>query len=284
MRVLVFGSTGFLGRHVLPAVTHAGHDVVTIGRSPSTDIAWDMSYGPSLEHIVDEIAPGVAINLLGAGISDPAIDPQVMETVNSRMPQLLLESLARVNPAIHLIHASSSTESPSESGTFESEYSRTKASGTRELVRHARESGGKLTVLRVHNTYGADQPGNRFIASTVDQVLRGEAVSLRYPKRIRDFVHVDDVAGSFAAAVSREADAVSHFEVGTGVGTSLDEVARLIAEEVGVPYVPDHSDTPIDEHPVTVAKLENLLQPATISLPAGIARVVRERREGGVNR
>jgi len=279
----MLGSTGFLGRHIAPALRAAGHTVITTGRSPEVDIPCPVLDLVSLAQVVRDSQPEAIVNLLGAGLSHPTADTQTMDLINTSVPLLLARSISAANPEIHLIHAASSTEDSSDSGDFESEYSRTKAAGTRALLDFAQNSSQPVSVLRIHNTYGSDQPGRRFFASIVDSCLAGETVRLNYPNRIRDFIHVDDVAAAFVGASQQLHPGIREFEVGTGTGASLSEVAGMIATEAG--ESPDLIlDSPhADRHPATVANSDRLIRPASITLAQGIRSVVRDRREGDVH-
>ena len=280
----MLGSTGFLGRHIAPALRAAGHTVITTGRSPEVDIPCPVLDLVSLEQVVRDSRPDAIVNLLGAGLSDPSADTQTMDLINTSVPLLLARSIDAADPEIHVIHAASSTEEPSGSGDFESEYSRTKAAGTRALLHFAQESSQPVSVLRIHNTYGSDQPGRRFFASVVDSCLAGETVRLNYPNRVRDFIHVDDVAAAFVVASQQPHPGIREYEVGTGVGTLLREVARMVAIEAS--RSPDLilENPHADKHPATVANSDRLIRPASITLAHGIRSVVRDRREGDTHR
>jgi UDP-glucose 4-epimerase len=52
---------------------------------------------------------------------------------------------------------------------------------------------------------------------------------------IRDYVFVSDVAEAFVSAVARDERAVSVYNIGTGVGTSVAELVSLILQYVRVP-------------------------------------------------
>lgn len=279
MSVLVLGASGFLGRHITGALRDSGYDVITVGRSGSMDVVVNGTDAERLESVAREVDPSSVINLLGAGLSDPNADAQVMEVVNARFPADLAELLAKVAPGCHLIHAASSTEVPAADGSYESEYSRTKSEGTAALA----SFGGYLpvTILRVHNTYGGDQPAQRFVASAIDSLVDGHKIELRYPERVRDFIHVDDVSASFVAAVGSPVEGHVTYEVGTGVGTSLGSVVRMVASIVGADDPLILSPSVEDQHPRTVASPDSLLRPVTIDLQAGLEMTVNERLRKG---
>lgn len=92
-----------------------------------------------------------------------------------------------------------------------------------------------LTILRFQNVYG---PGQSLINSYTGIVSlfsqlsrRGESIPLYEDGAItRDFVFIEDVAASLAAvAVQPPAGAVTRLDVGSGVGTTIHELAETIA-------------------------------------------------------
>jgi len=202
-----------------------------------------------------------------------------MELINARFPARLAALLAEMDGSTRLVHAASSTELPAPGGSYESQYSQTKAEGTESLLTAAVDL--PITVLRVHNTYGADQPARRFVASVIDSLAVGRRIELRYPDRVRDFIHVDDVAACFVDAVDLRHTSGATYEVGTGAGTSLSSVVRMVADISGYEYRGTSQSGGEDHHPFSVASQEYLLRPATIDLREGLERAIRERRMEG---
>lgn len=99
----------------------------------------------------------------------------------------------------------------------------------------------RLSVLRFQNVYG---PGQSLINSYTGIVSlfsqlarRGESIPVYEDGRItRDFVYIDDVADSIAAvALTPPAATGAPFDVGSGAGTTILELATLIAEYYGAP-------------------------------------------------
>ncbi|MBK6842422.1 MAG: NAD-dependent epimerase/dehydratase family protein [Gemmatimonadetes bacterium] len=95
------------------------------------------------------------------------------------------------------------------------------------------QMGIPLTTFRYFNTFG---PGQRFtpyvgvITIFVTKLLRGEApVIFGDGMQRRDFVHVDDIAAGTALALDGPGGT---YNLGTGVGTTVNELARLLVELV----------------------------------------------------
>jgi dTDP-L-rhamnose 4-epimerase len=101
--------------------------------------------------------------------------------------------------------------------------------------------GSKLTILRFQNVYGPGQslsnPYTGIVSLFSQLARRGEAIPVYEDGRItRDFVYIDDIAGAVRAAlVSPPPGDVTRFDVGSGVGTTILELATHIAAYYSAP-------------------------------------------------
>ena len=100
--------------------------------------------------------------------------------------------------------------------------------------------GVPTTGLRFFNVYGPRQdrrsPYSGVISVFYDRLSRGQPIEIHGDGRqMRDFVYVDDVVTFLLAAMSTAAtaDAPRVYNTCTGVGTSVEELARTIAELCG---------------------------------------------------
>lgn len=100
----------------------------------------------------------------------------------------------------------------------------------------------KLTVLRFQNVYGPGQSlinSYTGIVSLFSQIARrGETIPIYEDGRItRDFVYIDDVAASLAAVISTPpmVNGVARFDIGSGVGATILELAQTIARYHNAP-------------------------------------------------
>lgn len=97
-----------------------------------------------------------------------------------------------------------------------------------------------LSILRLQNVYG---PGQSLTNSYTGIVaLFGRLARQRHQlevyedgRIIRDFVYIDDVVAALAAAVERPAADFRCLDVGSGVLTTIHELARTIATACGAP-------------------------------------------------
>jgi nucleoside-diphosphate-sugar epimerase len=237
--VLVFGATGFLGRHVHAALS-AGHDVVTVaGRNRDADYRIDLTArsGPAtVAALLTATAPAAVVNCAGA----TAGELTDLVATNVTAVAALLEAAALAAPGIRLVHLGSAAEyGPGVPGEPLAEsaaprpvggYGVTKLAGS-ELVRQNGTVDG--VVLRVFNPLGPGAPGSslpgRLAAELRRATAAGDAVRLGRLDAWRDFVDVRDVGAAVAAAV-RAPDAGGRvLNVGAGRAVPLADLVRAMA-------------------------------------------------------
>ena len=119
-------------------------------------------------------------------------------------------------------------------------YAATKVAQEHLAAAWVRETGGAAVSLRLHNVYGPGMPRDTPYAGVASMFVscldRGE------PPRVfedggqrRDFVHVDDIAAAFVVAVTGETTGHVAFNVGSGVVSTIGDVARALSAARGGP-------------------------------------------------
>lgn len=93
-------------------------------------------------------------------------------------------------------------------------------------------------ILRLQNVYGEGQslnnPYTGILSIFSTRIRRGlELPIFEDGEETRDFVHVEDVANAFLAALTVERALASQINVGSGIGTSIAEVARQLGRAFG---------------------------------------------------
>jgi nucleoside-diphosphate-sugar epimerase len=79
--------------------------------------------------------------------------------------------------------------------------------------------------------YGPFDKEQRLVPSVTARLLAGEEAPVTSGTQIRDFVHVEDCGDALAALLDSEV--TGSVNIGTGVGSSVAEVAQTIARAVG---------------------------------------------------
>lgn len=226
------GASGFLGRHLGPELLRRGHEVVGTSRDGRAGEALDVTDADRCLDLVSRRDPEVVVNLAGAGVTAGSADQSSMCDVNDHGPANLVR--AATLAGVRLVHVASSTE-PLPGMLPESVYSKTKADGTDQVARAMGEGVVPITIARVHNAYGVDQPHGRFIGDVIRAMASGGEFTLRYPGRVRDFCWVDEVTARLADVTEGVVAPGAAYDVGTGVGLTLLEAAVIIRDAFGTP-------------------------------------------------
>ncbi len=140
--------------------------------------------------------------------------------------------------------ASTSTLTPEEAPTGgESVYAITKSDQERLVLSWGRQTGVPTVALRYSCTYGPRQsifnPYTGVIAIFCTRLLNGQPpVLYEDGEQTRDLCFVGDVARANLLAAQSDALDGLPVNVGSGLATTIREVARMVSEAVDVPIEP----------------------------------------------
>jgi nucleoside-diphosphate-sugar epimerase len=278
-RVLVTGAAGFLGTHLVRALTESGADVHGLVREEA-----DLRDAGAIRRVVESVRPKLVFHL-AAGAGHPAdaaarsafLADTVVGTAN------LLEAL-RPLESVRLVHAGSSLEyGPRSTPMRETDplapitfRGVAKAAATLLVL----QSGVPATVVRPFSVYGPGEQPYRLVPSAVAAAQRGEPIRLTRPGIARDFVYVDDVVDALLCAAAVPEAIGEVVNAGTGAQTTNEElVARLeavLGRQLDV-RPGEHEARPWDTEcwVADTAKAERLLGwTARYDLDAGLARML----------
>jgi nucleoside-diphosphate-sugar epimerase len=231
MRFLIVGGSGFIGRSLVTYLQHQGHTTIATGFSRKADIQLDARSITKLSDCFKLNDFDLVINLAGAFRDN--LDVNTCSSMN------IVEAMYLAGKKARFIHVASATENLSaKSNVHESEYSFTKEIGTANYTSALARTGFSGMTLILHNTYGVEQPDDRFIAACRKTLASGIKLKLNYPQRIRDFVYQPDVNLAFGLAIKEllSTPLYSHRfkEIGTGTGVTLYDAALIIATTLGL--------------------------------------------------
>ena len=240
--VLVFGASGFIGRHVRDALTQDGRvdRVTTPGRNRLDLLAAEVD---ELASLLRRLAPDVVVNCTGR------LDGTGYQLLraNTLVPAKLVDAIADVDPAIRLIRLGSAGEyGPVPHGRAVAEddqaapagdYGLSHLAATR-LLELARAAGrADAVTLRVFNPIG---PGlrdenllGRAAARLRDAVATGaDFITMGPLSPYRDFLDARDLGRAVvAAALTPTLPAV--INVGSGRVVPARTAVELLAEAAG---------------------------------------------------
>jgi UDP-glucose 4-epimerase len=255
MNILVLGGNGFIGSHLVDRLLREGHAVHVFDRQPER---YRKPLAGVVYHIQDfgnrafiaSVLPqmDMVFHLVGTTVpktsnDDPAFDvmSNVVETIYL-LEQCAKEKVKKVvfvssggavygTPAA-LPVAEDSPEKP------ESSYGITKLAIEKYLGLFHRLYGLNYVVLRPSNPYGERQnpDGDQgVIAVFLGRIAKGQAIDIWGDgSNVKDYIYISDlIDGMYKAAFSDTAHRV--FNMGSGIGHSVNDIVRMIAEKVDRP-------------------------------------------------
>ncbi len=254
MKILVTGGAGFIGSHVADAYVEAGNDVVIVddlstGRQENINAraqfyATDIRSAQLEEVFAKEKPDVVNHHAAKASVRESLVEPMLYADVNILGSLNLLE-LARKYGVRKFIYISTGGAVYGEPEYLPADeahpihpldpYGVSKASFEHYLALYQVQYGISYTVLRYANVYGPRQDplGEAgVVAIFTGQMLSGEqAVINGGGEQERDFVYVGDVAKANLLALTRGDGEI--FNIGTGVGTSINEIFAKLRAATG---------------------------------------------------
>ena len=254
---LVTGGFGFIGSNLVLRLIELGAEVRVLASSwpPQSEDSGDHSLRAVHlfkgdirdEAVVHEATEGsdFVFHLAGkSGASASNESPLEDLDVNCRGLLLLLNAIRHVAPeaitvfpSSRLVYAPNLPLPVSEHGETHplSIYGAHKLAAENYLNIYRQQFGLKSAVLRITNPYGPFQrPEQRsygVINQFIHEAIRGQTITLfGAGDQLRDYIHINDVVEAMVLVATSPRAWNGTFNLGSGVGTSLAELARLIVD------------------------------------------------------
>ncbi len=249
---VVLGAGGFIGTNLCRRLADAGAVVTGFGRRPH---GADAMFA---QHWVDgefDDAEAIARALDGAEIvfhllggSDPSTsnrDPstELQRTLAGNLMLIAAATQARVRKLVFVSSGGTVYGLPAHLPITEaaptdpiSAYGLGKLAMEKLLGLYRLIDGLDYAILRVANPYGPFQRPNRaqgIVATILKRAIDGQPVEIWGDGSvIRDYLHVDDVCDALIAASVTQSD-LRLFNIGSGIGRSLNDVVSSISHVLG---------------------------------------------------
>lgn len=302
MKIVVTGVAGFVGSNLARDLLAKGHSVAGIdnlsagtrenvpdGVKLHVEDIRSENIGP-LFHNADAVFHLAAKNCLVDCLQNP------VETadINVRGTASVLEA-ARKAGVNKFVYADSSAEYEGDT-RFPSRvdhiaplgpYAVSKRGGALFCETYRRSFGMNVTVLRYFNVYGPAQDFRRVIPPVMSafilKMLRGEApVIYGTGEKRRDFIYVDDVNRFHLLVLSDLRTNGQVYNVGTGVNHSVNDIFRLIENELKTGLRPTHAAELPNDTDATLADISNekaLGWTPQVDIRTGIQKTIEYLRE-----
>jgi len=254
MRVLVTGSAGFIGSHLVRLLrSRGGIEVVEfdIRNSPSQDVR-------SLDAVMesakgaDAIVHLAALTLDAESVQKPAeyFETNVIGTFN------VLEAAHRLGVSVVLNASSAATGGSTP-------YGASKMCGELLCGSYATTYGMRAASLRIFNAYGTGNDKG-VVRAFFDRVSEGRPVTVHDDgEYVRDYVHVRDVVAAIEKFLSAGFEPGVH-DIGTGVGTTVNQLVQVMERVVGRKINIEREQTSYKRVKSSVASAACVTNPASL--------------------
>jgi UDP-glucose 4-epimerase len=294
-KILVTGAAGFVGQHLVRACLKRGSEVVGLDPRPVATDGWKGTVGDVTDRaVLAKLVRGVDAVFHEGGVSSSPMfepDPSRGVEVNVMGGLYLLQACAEAGVG-RFVYASTSSLYGNLPVPWREDMALPAAPNAYAASKLAFEYLAKVYTLRgeldtvglrYFSIYGPGEEPKGPYANMISQFLwairMGESpVIYGDGTQTRDFTHVDDVVRANLVALKTKAVG-EVFNVGTGRETSINSLARTLAELLGKEIAPRYVPNPIRNYVsrtlADTSKAEKLLGfKGTVPVEAGVQRLV----------
>lgn len=266
MRILILGSSGYIGRHLVSACQLAGHEVFgidlvdfkhqnTLGdcftqvNISDTDTLIQFITLQNIDHIVNVAAK--------KSVPESFLNSKLYFETNAYALERLLNGLSGTR-VVKFIHASTAAVYGIQSSIVVSEdltpnplspYADSKLMSEKTIANYSKISDIEFFTLRLFNVLGSKMRSLQDLSTDnlVPSILRlynknlpalifGNSYETLDGTSVRDFIHVSDVCDAILSLINLTNMAINHkiLNLGSGEGHSVLEVVEAISSKLGV--------------------------------------------------
>ncbi len=261
---LVTGAAGFVGSHLVDRLLAEGHNVTGIDDLSSGDLknlprGFDLHKidirDPQVREIIAEINPDLIFHLAAQiSVAVSAREPQFDAEVNIGGALNIFEAVRAISgkdpKLIYITSGGTAYGDPelipvSESVPVRplSPYGASKLAVETYLPIYRKLCGLSYSIMRLANVYGPRQNPHGeagVVAIFAKAMLEGRSLKIFGDgKDQRDYVFVGDVVEAIVKA--SETKRKGPFNVGTGIGTSTNQIFTILARHCGYTKLPVHT-------------------------------------------
>ena len=264
-RILVTGAAGFMGSHLIPALVERKYEVIALDKKGAFEAGTLRDVRGRITLVEADITRFSELDKVGsdidyihhlAAIAAPARcrdEPSLAYEVNVLGTHNVLRFAKSRNVKKFLLTSSAHVYgiSPRYMPTPEIQpvwlqddvYTATKILDEYLTRLFFENYSMPYATIRLYNSYGPRQTVDYFIPAKITEALKTGRISLSGRRVKKDFLYITDVIDSYIRIL--ESDFVGEINIGSGIATSLETVARYIAKSLAAElgFLEDQTET-----------------------------------------
>lgn len=238
-KILITGSTGFVGKHLVEKLFNEGHTILEITRniSKSSDIFGEITSKIEVNDInfknkIIEFDPNVVVHLASyLTSSDKWDDIEKLIESNILFLSKLLNTVSNLNLNL-FINTGTFAEYYKGDNDFNPAYfyAATKTASRSILNYYANAYNFKQSTVVPYTIYGGNSSSKKIIDIMLESTKTKKKIELSPGEQVLDFIHIDDVTSFYLNLIKnrKRIPNKTNFRLGTGVGHNLRQVSSVI--------------------------------------------------------
>jgi nucleoside-diphosphate-sugar epimerase len=247
MKILITGSSGFIGQHLLPRIREIGE---------VCELKSDLTDHRAVRDEVKSVSPDIIVHLAARTEVQKSFYEQVsFSEVNYVGTVNLIEACRQIDPMPYFVFASTMevygwqpiSDEVEHTGTYKDSvafdentvphpnapYAVAKLGCEKYLEYAERAYGLRWTAMRQTNCYGRKDNDFFVTEQIISQMLKGDVCNLGYSEPYRNFIYIDDLLDAWMTLITN-ADKCSGeiFTIGPDEPRKIKDCANYIAEQL----------------------------------------------------
>ncbi|MBN1468005.1 MAG: NAD(P)-dependent oxidoreductase [Fusobacteriaceae bacterium] len=262
MKIFFTGGTGFIGSHIVKKLKKERHDILLLvheNKLPESlvelskdikTINGNLSEMDSWKDDVINFKPEATLHMAWEGIPDYSYQT----SINNLKYGLDLITLLSKSECKYFLSTGSCWEYGQKYGKLNEEMipkpnnSFTAAKNSLHYLGRevAKENDMQFIWTRLFYVYGPGQKDHSLIPHIIKYVNEGKNPDIKTPFSRNDFVYVEDVATAISMILKKRCKSTI-FNIGSGYSTKVQDIIKLIYDELGLPFNDNPSSYPNSE-------------------------------------